>query len=172
MSTLQFRRRTSHLGLPQRIYDKYDNIVKTCEYCNRHKPAPQRSRVSGLRAENFGDLIFLDHGQTKIGTQNFLFLIVLDGATGFLAAYSQQTLNPEDTIRNVHDWMDTYSCTPKCIVADMAGNRPIRGGWRAHKNEVFGAGPKMPIFYSWPEDVHCRRRIGAKKRPPGTRWNT
>ena len=157
MSTLQFRRRTSHLGLPQRIYDKYDNIVKTCEYCNRHKPAPQRSRVSGLRAENFGDLIFLDHGQTKIGTQNFLFLIVLDGATGFLAAYSQQTLNPEDTIRNVHDWMDTYSCTPKCIVADMAFHTPrvFQDFYRLHNIRPMPTGPATP----WPNRAESGVRL-------------
>ena len=34
------------------------------------KPRPERSSVSGPRAEEFGDLIFLDHGSAKIGDKN------------------------------------------------------------------------------------------------------
>ena len=41
------------------------------------KPRPERSRVSGPRSEEFGDLICLDHGSTKIGDQTVRFLIVL-----------------------------------------------------------------------------------------------
>ena len=33
------------------------------------KPRPDRSSVSGPRSEDFGDLIFLDHGSTKVGDQ-------------------------------------------------------------------------------------------------------
>ena len=66
MSTSQFRRRTTHLKLPTRIYELYDMVVKRCQYCNENLPQPPRSRVSGLRAETFGDLIFLDHGVVDI----------------------------------------------------------------------------------------------------------
>ena len=37
----------------------------------KHYPRPDRSRVSGLRAEVFGDLIFLDHGSSKIGDRTY-----------------------------------------------------------------------------------------------------
>ena len=95
MSFLQFRCRTSHLGLPPDVFERFERIVKTCEYCMKTKPAPQRSRVSGLRSEVFGDLVFLDHGQVRVHSLKFLFLIILDGATGFTAAYPQTTLEPE-----------------------------------------------------------------------------
>ena len=36
----------------------------------RQKPRPDRSRVSGLRTEECGDLNFLDHGSAKIGDKN------------------------------------------------------------------------------------------------------
>ena len=41
-----------------------------CPFCNSAKTRPERSRVSGLRAKKFGDLIFLDHGSAKIWRQN------------------------------------------------------------------------------------------------------
>ena len=75
----QFKKRTTHLDLPGKIYDLYQHVVKTCPFCNSTKPRYDRSRVSGLRAEEFGDLLFLDHGSTKIGDKTFRFLIILDG---------------------------------------------------------------------------------------------
>ncbi len=58
MTPSQFRRRTNLLQLPEEIYKKFEEIVKSCEICMKNAPAPARSRVSGLRAENFGDLFF------------------------------------------------------------------------------------------------------------------
>ena len=51
------------------------------------KPRLERSRVNRLWAEEFGDLIFLDHGLAKIGDKTRGFLIVLVGATSHLTAY-------------------------------------------------------------------------------------
>ena len=65
MSTAQFTKRTAHMDTPGRIYDLYQNVVKTYPFCNSTKPRPERSRVSGLRAEEFGDLIFLDQQRLK-----------------------------------------------------------------------------------------------------------
>ena len=53
--------------------------MKTCSFCNPIYPRLDRSRVSGLRAETYGDLILLDHG-SKIGDTNFGFPIILDKA--------------------------------------------------------------------------------------------
>ena len=64
-----------------------NTVVKTCTICNSVKPRPERSRVSGLRAENFGDLIFLDHESGKVEDKTFGFLIVSDGATSHMTAY-------------------------------------------------------------------------------------
>ena len=67
MSISQFKKRTTYWDLPRKVYDLYQHVVKTCPFCHSTKPRPDRSRVSGLRTEEFGDLIFLDHGSTKIG---------------------------------------------------------------------------------------------------------
>ena len=60
--------------------------------------------MSRLRAEEFGDLIFLDHGSAKIGDKTIVFLFVLDRATSHL-------------LRSWvgKDWREGYS-TPRFLV--------------------------------------------------------
>ena len=53
-SSAQFKKRTTHLDIPRKVYDLYQHVVKTCPFCNSTKPRPDRSRVSGLRTEEFG----------------------------------------------------------------------------------------------------------------------
>ena len=60
-----FKKRTSQLQLPKDIYDLYEQVVKECETCSEFTDAPPRSKVSGMRAEVFGDLIFIDYGAVK-----------------------------------------------------------------------------------------------------------
>ena len=55
-----FKKRTTHLDFPGNFVTFYQAVVKTCLLCNSVIPRPERSRVSGLRAEEFGDLIFVD----------------------------------------------------------------------------------------------------------------
>ena len=50
MSPAQFRRRTSMLGLPGEIYDKYDRVVKSCKVCSTSVASPPRARIVGLHA--------------------------------------------------------------------------------------------------------------------------
>ena len=70
MSIAQFKKRTTYLDFRVKVYDLYQHVAKTCPFCNSTKSRPDRSRVSGLRAEEFGDLIFLDHGSTQNWRQN------------------------------------------------------------------------------------------------------
>ena len=116
MTTAEFKKRTTHLDIPGKVYDLCQYVVKTCPICNSTQPRPHRSRVSGLRAEEFGDLIFLDHGSTKIGDKTFGFLIVLDGCTSHLTAYSCKSTSPSEVISKLHEWMDTFQMNPKAIV--------------------------------------------------------
>ena len=41
MSTAQFKKRTTHLDIPGKIYDLYQHVVKTCRLCNFVKPRPE-----------------------------------------------------------------------------------------------------------------------------------
>ena len=76
--------------------------------------------MSGLREEEFGDLIFLDHGSGKIGDETFGFLIVLDGASSHLTAYPCKSTSPSEVIAKIHEWMDTFQMNPNAICADKA----------------------------------------------------
>ena len=108
--------------------------MKTCPFCNSIKPRPERSRVSGLRAEEFGDLIFLDHGSAKIGDKTFGYLIVLNGATSHLTAYPCKSTSSSEVIAKLHEWMDTFQMNPKAICAYMAFHHPhhMQAFYRVH----------------------------------------
>ena len=66
----QLKRRTSHLKVPKEIYDMFDSMVKKCETCISLKDKPSRSKVSGLRADFFGDLVFMDHGSIDVSQED------------------------------------------------------------------------------------------------------
>ena len=104
MSVTQFRRRTNQLALPESIYEKYEHICKTCKVCSQHARPPARSRISGIRAENFGDIIFVDYAEIKVeGARggNVLVLLVLDGATSLLWAKAQRSYEAGETLENL-----------------------------------------------------------------------
>ena len=91
MSSAQFRSRTSELYLPEGVYaiGVYDNVVKGFEICQKTKPAPPRSRFSGVRAKDFGDV--MDHLRAiKHMTKKRQLFLVLDGATSLLWGATQE----------------------------------------------------------------------------------
>ena len=51
----------------------------------------QRSKVSGLRAHNFGDIVFIDHADVKIRSVTYTVFIVVDGATTCVTAFAPIT---------------------------------------------------------------------------------
>ena len=157
MATSQFKKRTSHLKLPSRIYDLYDMVVKRCQYCNENLPQPPRSRISGLRAERFADLIFLDHGMVDIHGRNSIFLLILDAATSYLTAYPCLTSSATEVIQKLHEWMDTYQATPKAVCGDMAFHSPhdLKEFYRFHNIRPLPTGPHTP----WPNRAETAVRL-------------
>ena len=53
MSPTQFRRRTSMLNLPERIYEKYEDVFNKCRVCSMSVAPPPRAKISGIRASVF-----------------------------------------------------------------------------------------------------------------------
>ena len=88
MTLKSFKYRTSELRLPQEIYDMYEEVVQKCEHCNLKHAKPSRSRLSGLRAATFGDLLFLDHAEVKLRGATYHVLLIVDAASSCLAAYA------------------------------------------------------------------------------------
>ena len=87
MSPTQFRRRTSMLGLPDSVYEKYEEMYNKCRVCSTSIAPPPRARISGIRSTNFGDVIFVDHAEIQLRKNKYMVLLVLDGATNLLLGY-------------------------------------------------------------------------------------
>ena len=157
MSISQFKRRTSQLQLPKTINDKYEQVVKKCEVCQREAQAPSRSRVTGLRAENFGDLLFLDHCEVKgLKKKKEIFLLLLDGASHLLSAKHQKSAHEDDTQEQVRIWMDTFQCVPKAVCADEAFMTPSwQDFWAHHSIKTLPLGPRTP----WPNRAETAVRL-------------
>ena len=116
--------------------------------------------MSGLRAEEFGDLIFLDHGLARIGDKTFGFLILLDGATSHLTAYPCNSTSPSEVIAELHEWMDTFQMNQKAICAVMAFYHPhdTRAFYRRHNVKRIPTGAHTP----WPNRAEMGVRLFKK----------
>ena len=102
------------------VYNTYELASKTREQRRQAMPGPTRSHISGARADNFGDVIFVDHAVIDAGRNKYLILLVPDGATHSLSAYIQPSLRMQDTLTALGEWTDSRHCKPKSLVADMA----------------------------------------------------
>ena len=153
MSSAQFRRRTSMLGLPGEIYDKYDRIVKGCRVCSTSVPTPPRARIAGLRASSFGDLIFVDREER---TKAYLALVIIDGASNLLWATALTNLEAPETLRAFRQWTEENNCVPKGIVGDQAFFTPqFMSYYKFHGITPYPCGPRTP----WPNRAETAVRL-------------
>ena len=83
--------------------------------------------MSGLRAEELGDLIFSDHGSAKIGDKTFGFLIILDGAASHLKAHPCKSTSTSEVSAEINEWMDTFQMNPKAWKSSMSRRIAQRG---------------------------------------------
>ena len=76
--------------------------------------------MSGLRAENFGDIVSTDHADVKARSETYTVFIVVDGATTFVTAVDPRTHGSHETVQCLMEWMDTFHCTPQSFCAYIA----------------------------------------------------
>ena len=156
MTTEQFKKRTSQLQLPKEIYQKYDDIVKKCDACQRNAPVPTRSRVSGLRAEVFGDLVFIDHGEIEIEDKKYLFLICLDAASTLVTAYPYTGETDKEAMEALREFFHHNYVVPKNICADHKFMGPTwETFYNDHNINPIALGPKTP----WPNRAEAAVRL-------------
>ena len=156
MSSAQLRRRTSMLGLPGEIYDKYDHIVKGCRVCGTSVPTPPRARIAGLRASSFGDLIFVDHEEIKFGNKAYLALVIIDGASNLLWATALTSLEAPETLGAFPQWTEENNCVPKGAVGDQAFfTDQFMAYYKFHGITPFPCGPRTP----WPNRAETAVRL-------------
>ena len=109
-----------------------------------------------MRATRFGDIIFIDHCEVKYQGSKYLVLLVLDGATTLLAAYSHKQLSDEMTTKSLREWMETYMCNPKALCADMAfGSSKMKAFYEYHRIRHLPTGPHTP----WPNRAETAVRL-------------
>ena len=77
-----------------------------CRVCSTSIAPPPRATVSGIRASNFGDVIFVDRAEIMLRSNKYMVLLVLDGATNLLWATAQSSLNNKETIQCLRCWTD------------------------------------------------------------------
>jgi hypothetical protein len=163
MSVTQFRRRTNRLALPESVYEKYEHICRTCKVCSQYARPPARSRISGIRAENFGDIIFVDYAEIKVeGARggNVVALLLLDGATSVLWAQAQRSYEAGETLDSLREWRDIHSCRPRTICGDSAFFQPHFQKWyRGESIKDLPTGPETP----WPNRAESAVRLFKKQ---------
>ena len=130
MSSAQFQKRTTHLHILGKVYDFFQHVVKTCSSCNWTKPRPDRTRVSGPKAEECGDLNFLDHGSTKIGDQT---------CPSFMRGWTHFRRNLK---RSVQMWLFHYQ-------------HDMQAFYQMHNIRRFPTGPHTP----WPNRADMGVRL-------------
>ena len=156
MSPTQFRRSTSMLGLPDSVYQKYEDMYNKCRVCSTSIAPPPRARVSGIRATNFGDVIFVDHAEIQLRKSKYVVLLVLHGASNLLWATAQSSLRNKETIQALRLWTDENDCMPKAVVGDEAFfQEDFLTYYRTHGIKECPCGPRTP----WPNRAESAVRL-------------
>ena len=156
MSPTQFKKRTAQLALPDSVYEKYTKMYKSCPICSTPRQAPSRSRISGIRANNFGDIIFVDHTELKFNSGTLVVLLILDAATHLLWAQAQPTLEEKHTLQSLREWIDQNNCIPKTIVGDMAFfTDSFKVFYQSQGIKQMPTGPRTP----WPNRAETANRL-------------
>ena len=160
MSPTQFRRRTSMLNLPERIYEKYEDVFNKCRVCSMSVAPPPRAKISGIRASVFGDVVFVDHCEVELEKKKYVVLLVLDGATNLLWATAQNSLDKKETLTHLRSWNEQNNCIPKAIVGDEAFfSDEFLEYYKFHGIKDLPCGPRTP----WPNRAETAVRLFKKQ---------
>ena len=160
MSPTQFRRRTSMLNLPERIYEKYEDVFNKCRVCSMSVAPPPRAKISGIRASVFRDVVFVDHCEIELKKKKYVVLLVLDGATNLLWATAQNSLDKKETLTHLRSWNEQNNCIPKAIVGDEAFfSDEFLEYYKFHGIKDLPCGPRTP----WPNRAETAVRLFKKQ---------
>ena len=160
MSPTQFRRRTSMLNLPERIYEKYEDVFNKCRVCSMPVAPPPRAKISGIRASVFGGVVFVDHCEIELKKKKYVVFLVLGGATNLLWATAQNSLDKKETLTHLRAWNEQNNCIPKAIVGDEAFfSDEFKEYYKFHGIKGLPCGPRTP----WPNRAETAVRLFKKQ---------
>ena len=164
----QFKKRTSQLKILKDIYDLFEKVFKKCDSRSKLRDKPCRSKISGLRADACGDLIFGRPWRNQIQflkneesseELSYTLFIILDGATNSISAYPFASTNENEARETLREFMHHYQVKPKRIVADSVF---MTDKWKqfyaTHDIQPIGLGPYTP----WPNRAEASVRVFEK----------
>jgi len=156
MNTANFKKRVSALQCPDNVFRLYEEVVKACESCAKHIQAPQRSKVTGMRAETAGDLWFIDHVDIGIDGIMYLVLIVVDAASNLVWAGAQKNKLHVETIATLNRCINELNCKPKAICGDNYFHEEEFKKWyQYHGIRPIELGPFTP----WPNRAEAAVKL-------------
>jgi len=156
MSLENFKKRTSQLQLPPKVYEDYAEIVRACESCTPHAPAPERSRVTGMRATTPGDLVFVDHVDISIDNMLYCILICIDAASNLIWAGAQSNKEHSETRAAMQRCFDEWHLKPRAICGDSYFMESDFKEWYAfHGIKPIELGPHTP----WPNRAEAAVKL-------------
>ena len=113
------------------------------------------SKVSGLRADIFGDIAFIYHGDVKIRSETYTVFILVDGATMLVTALAPRTKDSHETVQCLMELTDTFHCTPQSICSDIACQSPeVQDFFRR-----FGIKLSTGLYTPWPNRAEAAVRV-------------
>jgi len=143
------------LGLPDSVYEKYEDMYNKCRVCST-SIAPPRARVPGIRATNFGDVIFVDHAEIQLRKSKYVVLLVLDGLSNLLWAMAQSSLSNKENIQAPRLRTDENHCMPIAVVGGEAfSQEDFRTYYRTHGIKECPCGSRTP----WPNRAESAVRL-------------
>jgi len=157
MNTENFKRRTKYFKLPKNIYDLYDGICKSCDSCQKFCQAPQRSKVSGMRAENFGDLVFIDHVELSWNKHAYIVLIIVDAASNLIWAKAQKNKEHDESLKALVECQSNWNVRFRALCADayFAEESTFMPWYRSHGIRFLPLGPHTP----WPNRAEAAVKV-------------
>ena len=122
--------------------------------------APVRARVSGLRAEALGDLVFMDHCEVELSKKKYHIFLILDGASNLLWARPVSSLEHPESQEAIREWMDNHQVKIKTVCADMAFFTPVwESFWKSQDVKKLPTGDRTP----WPNRAESAVRLFKKQ---------
>ena len=87
--------------------------------CQRYAPAPQRSKVTCMRATSCGCLWFVDHVELSVDQYLYLVLVIVDAASNLIRAVPQKTKLHDATLHAMELASDEMMVKPRAICGDQ-----------------------------------------------------
>ena len=111
--------------------------------------------MSSLRADNVGDIVFIDDAYVKIRSATYTVFIIVDGTTTFVTAFAPRTKDSRETIQCLMEWMGTFHCAPLSVCADMVFS-PLKFEISSVvSTSIISTGPYTP----WPNRAEAAVRV-------------